>query len=257
MRVAIYSDIHGNAVALDAVLADIDAAGGVDATWVVGDLAAMGPDPVGVLERLTDLSSARFVRGNTDSYVCGQLDPKILLESLKGDPAQDAAFLARINMLAWAQGALITSGWMNWMQSLELEQRITLPDGTRVLLAHAAPGTDDGAGIRPVHSDAEIAAALDGCEADLVFVGHTHWPLDRSAGGVRVVNLGSVSHQPAPHTLASYALLTADEQGHTVEQRLVDYDHDAVIAQMRRMQFPGVDLISAFMRGEVKPAWAQ
>ena len=46
------SDIHGNPIALDAVLADIEATGGVDEHWVLGDIVALGHDPVGVLERL-------------------------------------------------------------------------------------------------------------------------------------------------------------------------------------------------------------
>ena len=47
MRLALFSDIHGNPIALDAVLADIAAEGGVNAYWVLGDLAAIGYDPVG------------------------------------------------------------------------------------------------------------------------------------------------------------------------------------------------------------------
>ena len=47
MRIAILSDIHGNSVALDAVLTDIATQGAVDAYWLLGDLVALGPDPVG------------------------------------------------------------------------------------------------------------------------------------------------------------------------------------------------------------------
>ena len=46
MRLAILSDIHGNPLALDAVLADIQSQGEVDAYWVLGDFAALGYDPV-------------------------------------------------------------------------------------------------------------------------------------------------------------------------------------------------------------------
>jgi predicted phosphodiesterase len=52
MRVAVFSDIHGNTIALDAVLADITARGGADAYWVLGDLVAIGAQPVQTLERL-------------------------------------------------------------------------------------------------------------------------------------------------------------------------------------------------------------
>ena len=44
MRMAILSDIHGNPLALDAVLTDIQEQGGVDGYWVLGDLVALGYD---------------------------------------------------------------------------------------------------------------------------------------------------------------------------------------------------------------------
>jgi predicted phosphodiesterase len=69
MRLAILSDIHGNPLALDAVLADIQSLGEVDAYWLLGDFAALGYDPVTPLEKVTALPHASFTRGNTDRYV--------------------------------------------------------------------------------------------------------------------------------------------------------------------------------------------
>jgi predicted phosphodiesterase len=66
MKIALISDIHGNSIALDAVLSDVRFAGGVDEYWIVGDHVAIGPDPNGVLERLTSLPEVSFTRGNTD-----------------------------------------------------------------------------------------------------------------------------------------------------------------------------------------------
>ena len=70
MRIALLSDIHGNATALNAVLADVAEQGGADGYWIMGDLVALGPEPVLTLEILSALPDARFVRGNTDRYVC-------------------------------------------------------------------------------------------------------------------------------------------------------------------------------------------
>ena len=55
MRLAILSDIHGNLLALEAVLADLAAQGGADAVVVAGDLCLDGPRPREVLERLQAL----------------------------------------------------------------------------------------------------------------------------------------------------------------------------------------------------------
>jgi len=69
MRLALLSDVHGNSIALDAVLADVDARGGADEYLVLGDLVALGHDPLGVLRRLRALPNVAFTRGNTDRYV--------------------------------------------------------------------------------------------------------------------------------------------------------------------------------------------
>ena len=65
---------------------------------------------------------------------------------------------------------------------------VTLPDGTRVLLVHAAPGTDDGLGLNNSLSDDEVREALAGCEADLICVGHFHLTMDRHVDGWHIIN---------------------------------------------------------------------
>ena len=85
MRIALLSDIHGNPIALDAVLVDVQAQGGVSGYWILGDLAAIGYDPVGVLERLKALPNACFVRGNTDRYVVTGERPNPTFSAVESD----------------------------------------------------------------------------------------------------------------------------------------------------------------------------
>jgi predicted phosphodiesterase len=70
MRVAVLSDIHANLVALDAVVASL---GSIDVLWHLGDVVGYGPDPDGVVERLTSLG-AIGVRGNHDAAAVGDID---------------------------------------------------------------------------------------------------------------------------------------------------------------------------------------
>jgi predicted phosphodiesterase len=69
VKIAILADIHGNSIALDNVLQDIASQGGVDEYWLLGDYAAIGYDPLGVLQRINALRNARFIHGNTDRYL--------------------------------------------------------------------------------------------------------------------------------------------------------------------------------------------
>ena len=60
MRLGLISDIHGNRIALEAVVAD-GVQQGVDRWWVLGDLVAIGTEPVATLELLTNLAHVQFV----------------------------------------------------------------------------------------------------------------------------------------------------------------------------------------------------
>ncbi|HKG24506.1 MAG TPA: metallophosphoesterase family protein [Thermomicrobiales bacterium] len=241
LRLALLSDVHGNRIALEAVLADITARGGADAYWVVGDIPAIGYDPVGVIERLVALPDARFVRGNSDRYtVTGELPRGApSLDDIRDDPQRLRELVLIAESSGWTRGAVTLGGWFDWLAGLPAEQRWMLPDGTRLLAVHAAPGRNDGPGVHPELSDDELRALLGGGEADLVIVGHTHRPLDRVAGGVRVVNLGSLSNPPrGEDPRASYVLLVADKAGYRVEHRRVDYDRRAVIREVQRVRHP-------------------
>ena len=192
MRIALLSDIHGNAIALDAVLTDIAMQGGVDEYWILGDLVAVGPQPVAVLERLQALPNARFTRGNTDVYITTGERPPPTSADVLTNPHRLLVFEEVAQTMAWTQGAIAATGWLPFLDALPLEQRLTLPEGTRLLGVHASPGEEGGPGIRPDYPVAEIAARIAGCEADLLCVGHTHWPMNVRIGVTHVVNLGSV-----------------------------------------------------------------
>ena len=250
MKLAAFSDIHGNPIALDAVLADIERQGGVDGYLVLGDLAAQGYDPAAVIERLAALPNARFVRGNTDRYVWSRELP------FGGDPFRLTARISAVQSHAWTHGVLSASGWIDWLAALPLEERFALPDGTKVLCVHAAPGRDDGVYIDPPVTDDELALPLEGCEADLVLVAHSHWPSVREAAGVRAVNVSSVSNPLAPDLRASYAIIEADESSTEVTLHRVAYDLEAVIKAIEASHFfPNPEWLTAWFKGERRPVW--
>lgn len=245
MRLAILADVHGNPIALDAVLRDVDEHGGVDEYWVLGDLAALGYDPAGALTRIASLPKVRIVRGNTDRYVVtGDRPPDAPTPAAaQANPALVPQLVDVEQSLAWAQGYLTAAGWLDWLAALPVEQRLTLPDGTRLLGVHASPGSDDGPGLGPAAADEQLTARLGECGADLVCAGHTHRAMDRrvhDAQGrpVRVFNVGSVSNPLGQDRRASYALLEADATGYRISLHRVAYDYGAVIESIRSSRHP-------------------
>jgi predicted phosphodiesterase len=84
---------------------------------------------------------------------------------------------------------------------------------------------------------------LEAASADLVCVGHTHRPLDRTVNGVRAINVGSVSNPLVDDRRASYVILDATESGYTIEHRRVAYDYAAVIEAVTRSHHPAGEYI--------------
>jgi diadenosine tetraphosphatase ApaH/serine/threonine PP2A family protein phosphatase len=218
--------------------------------WVLGDLVAIGPDPVGTLELITNLSGAEITAGNTERYVLTDDRPPPHAEDVIADPGLLPLYGTIQRSFAWTGGALAAHGWLDWLRDLPLEVRTTLPDGTEALGVHASPGKDDGDGITPNRDEEELRRDLAGADAQLVFAGHTHQPTDRVIAGVRAVNLGSVSNPIIDDLRASYVVLHADRHGHAVEHRQVEYDRSAFLEAVTRSGHPASDYIASFQRGE-------
>jgi predicted phosphodiesterase len=246
VKLGLISDIHGNLIALRSVIADAQACG-VDGWWVLGDIVALGPDPVGVLECLGGLDNVAAISGNTERYVLTGDRPY----PSDDDVAADASLLPRLvevaSSFAWTRGAITQAGWFEWLAALPPQLRMTLPDGTRVLGVHASPGSDDGPGIDTRIADVDLAELLVDCDADLVFAGHTHDVTDRMVGAVRAVNLGSVSNPNRADRCATYVILHADAVSHAVEHRVVEFDRVAALAAIDAVRHPAAMFLRRFL----------
>jgi putative phosphoesterase len=216
MTVAVISDVHGNAWALDAVLADARAQG-ADTFLDLGDTLDGPLDPAGTADRLMELG-ALTVRGNHD---------RIMLEG-GGEPIgpDHRAWLSTFPLVAEHEDIVLFHG--------------SPRDDLVCLVDDCAP---DGTRTRHVE---EIATMLDGIDAPLLLCGHTHVPrLLELPDGRWVCNPGSVGLQAyrqhdepqwaigsgSPH--ARYALLHREDGRWRVEPRTVSYDHRAAAAAAR------------------------
>jgi predicted phosphodiesterase len=248
VRLGLLSDVHGNRLALEAVVGD-GHRNGVEAWWVLGDLVAIGPDPVSTLELLLELPGVRFVRGNTDRYVVSGARPFPHAADVERDGSLLALFVAVEASFSWTREQMGERN-LEWLAGLPTSQRLLLPDGVRLLGVHASPRSDDGAGITPDLADAELAALLAGADAEVICGGHTHQPTDRRVAERRAINLGSVSNPITSDLRATYVIVDGDRHGHQVGHRRVPYDHDAVVERLARSSHPEARYIASFQRGE-------
>lgn len=220
MRVAIISDIHGNRLALEAVLDDI-ARQGVDLVVNLGDNLAGPMDPAGVARILRDLALPS-VRGNHDRYL------------IEDGP------LGRVDSFVLGE---LGSGDIGWLGSLPTEQVIA-PD---LFLCHGTPRSDSifwlegsfegRSSIMPTEKD--IASHADGIEFPLMACGHSHRPrLVRLTDGRLIINPGSVGLQfvhGSPE--ARYALIEGSGRDWSVNLRAIGYDYEGAAAQAERNGF--------------------
>lgn len=83
MKLAIITDIHGNELALRAVLQEIDDRGDVEEIWCLGDMIAMGPDSNEVLDLLFARTDVQMITGNHDEAILSLLSREGHPESYK------------------------------------------------------------------------------------------------------------------------------------------------------------------------------
>jgi predicted phosphodiesterase len=249
VRLGIIADIHGNDVALRAVLKDA-ARWDVDRWWALGDLVLFGPRPAEVLELLHGLPNIGMLRGNTDRYVLTgeQPDP----HATAADAAASVDLVERYGAMAagigWTRGVLDQAGLLTSLTTLPAHLRLRAPGGAAILGVHASPQADDGPGIRPDIADEQLRPLLAGCGADIVIGGHTHVATDRLVDSIRALNPGTAG-QPRSSGAAGWLLLDDDGDTLAVTQHTVPFDVAAVVSDLRGRRHPNAEFIASVLTG--------
>ncbi|TCM79217.1 metallophosphoesterase family protein [Rhizobium sp. BK068] len=224
MRFAAIADIHGNHLALEAVLADI-AAQGITDIVNLGDCFS-GPLTAGRTAELLRAQDMPTVRGNHDRYLIEQ--PRDAMH------ASDAAAFDQL-----------TVDDLQWLRSLPTREVYR----DEVYLCHATPADDSTYWLESVSTEgdvflkplAEIEALAKGADLPLILCGHSHLPrVVRLSDNRLIVNPGSVGcpaydddvpryHKvETGHPLASYCILEKGQAGWLPAFRTVAYDHMAM-----------------------------
>ena len=232
MRIAVYSDVHGNLTALQTVLADIKKQA-PDLIAFAGDLCLVGARPKACLE-MAKAETDIFVYGNTDEYIH---TPQQVPED-----ASDAQreHWDKFNALsAWTANQLGAEN-VKWLKRLPFSHRISPTAVPRddLLIVHANP-LDVNQVIYPTadfqqealgavkweQSDDDLRPLLHSTTAGIIAFGHLHIPNVRRWGDTILANISSVNLPGDGDNRAKYGLLTWDKTtGWTVEKRLVAYN---------------------------------
>lgn len=217
MLLGLLGDIHGNDLALEAVLAAAEKEG-IQELLITGDLVGYYFAPQRVVEMLQPWKT-RTVRGNHEDMLNRARHDPLVLEQLV------ARYGSGLRVALESLDSPVIDALCNLPHPLE-----TNVDSCRILLCHGAPWDND-AYIYP-NAPEHILRRCAEPGHDVVVLGHTHYPMATRVGPTLVVNPGSVG-QPRDHIPgAAWAIL--DTERRAVTFRREPYDIEAVAGEAAR-----------------------
>jgi len=230
VRVGFLSDIHGNLLALDAVLADLEAQQ-VDRVICLGDVC-FGPQAHECLGRVRELCCP-VIMGNWDCW------------SIEGfPPADDPVGIMLYEIGEWWAGSL-TDDDRAFVQTFVPTLDVPLEDGSRALCFHGSPHSFSD-WVFSTTPDDTLEEMFRGFEAPVLVGGHTHLQMLRRYGPSVIVNPGSVGQPfsrwwPQPIRVAhwaEYGVIEMDAGRVRVDLRRVPFDVDALLRLFAASEMP-------------------
>lgn len=213
MRILVVSDIHANWPALEAIDEPHDVC------LCLGDLVDYGPDPAACVRWAMEHAD-HAIRGNHDHGVA---------QGVPVTGERGYRYLTRCSRPS--QWEALGPDERRWLLQLPLTQRVTL-DGKRFLLVHGTPRDPLD---EYVMMDVETwAKRVQNTEADVVCVGHSHMQFKLSAGGVTVLNPGSVGQPRDGDPRAAYAVIDDGK----ISLKRVAYPIEETVARIDATDLP-------------------
>lgn len=227
MRLAVFSDIHGNIQGLEAVLKDIEARG-ADVVWCGGDLVGYGPNPGEVVETIQRLGIPTIM-GNYDDGIgyfriaCGC------------DYPNDVAMERGQRSIVWTK-ANTTEAHKAYLRNLPYKLQREFA-GHQVVLVHGSPVRLNEYLFQDVADDV-FRSHLSSTGADVLIFGHTHKPFHKVLDGKHLVNSGSTGKPKHGNPNATYVMLTLTSGNVEVEIIEVPYDYEAAARAIEATELP-------------------
>lgn len=224
MRVAVISDIHGNCVALDAALAEIQMSS-VDRIVCLGDTVQSGPQPSETIKRLRSIDCP-IVMGNADNWLLAEdSDPK--------EPTSKEQLEVREWTISKLGGADLA-----FLRSYQSTVKIALDNNNTLLCFHGSPLSYDDV-LLPDTSNEDWDRLLGSYSPAIMTGGHTHTQQIRRVRDGLFFNPGSIGFASnyLPSTegqkldpWAEYAILTCDPERLHLEFRRVPFDENRLVS---------------------------
>jgi predicted phosphodiesterase len=236
MQIALISDMHGHAIALEAVLADIQQQK-IDQIVCLGDVVTIGFQPKETLGLIRSLGCP-CIMGNHDAA---------LLAPDRAADYQIASIL--FPNLAWCVGQLSAADF-DFIRSFQPAIELPLGGDDTMLCFHGSPRANIDL-ILATTPEAELADFFYGRQASIWAGGHSHLQMMRQYEGMLVLNPGSVGNSfrtayipgrpPTLNPWAEYAIVSWQAGLLSVDCRRVAFDLQATKEALIVSQVPNQD----------------
>lgn len=241
MRVAVFSDLHGNPYACRAVLSALRAEEACDAAVIAGDICLGGSDPAACIDLLCS-EGVQAVIGNTETYLAAP-------ESPPNDELHRSIWFRVQPVAHWVLERL-SAAQLSWLGALPFELRFTPTSdpANDLLVVHANPrdvelmilppykGQEKYFGeVRQPDDDPALSAALQACRAGTIAFGHIHLVFQRQLHQRNLVSVAPCSLPGFDHDWrARYTVFTWRDRRWQIDRRWIDYgaqqEIDALLA---------------------------
>lgn len=235
MKIAFISDIHGNAVALEAVLADIKNRG-VDKIYVLGDLCYRGPEPKRSLDLVRSLNT-EVIKGNADEWVVrgvreGEVPEKVL--ELMNTERE------------WTVSKLDQSD-IDYLGQLPTQVKFEV-NGIAVHGFHATPDSLFEIILPNADDDILETRMMHATDSQVYVYAHIHRPYVRYINGKVIMNIGSVGLPFDGMAKASYGLVEIGDGSIQTSIQRVGYDIEKVVELYQRENYPNAEMMVNVIR---------
>ena len=239
-RIALFSDIHGNTTAFDAVITDSKKEQ-IDDYWIIGDIIMHGSGTTEIFERIYELKPSVWVRGNWDDlflYVSSKQDIDVT------DPADVYVAKLGIDILSKLSEKNVSD-----VEKAPLNIIVT-KNGLKISISHNLPDKNYGRDLLPTEKQENFDKLFESNDADIAIYGHVHHQMMRfSSAEQLIINPGSIGYPFSARKklrksgYAQYAILEINSQGvPQVQFKQVPYDVSAEIKLATRQGLPYLDV---------------
>lgn len=205
------SDLHGNTYAVEKTLEDIKKRS-VDQIICLGDVATLGPDPMGVMDLLQSIGCPNIM-GNHDEFM---IYPETLKYYKTAPFIIDSVEATRLSL---------KEPYIEFIRKFEKKLEYKISENQTVLFYHGSPDSNTQ-NILPTTSESELDEAYKNYKYNVFVGGHTHVQMMLPYKGSMIVNTGSVGlpfeefvdgKEPVILEKAEYATVEFNESGTHIE----------------------------------------